>query len=63
MSGSPPEPGEAPVATFPFEPPRPPLDGESVAERWAMWRREPRLITAASRSSRWWPARGGCASR
>lgn len=58
MSGSSPEPGEAPVATFPFEPPRPPLDGEWSA-RWAVWRREPRLIAAglalvALVAGAWW---------
>ena len=46
MSGSDPEPNEAPVAPVEIDAARPAY-GVSFAERWAVWRREPRLITAA----------------
>lgn len=45
MSGSFPEPSEAPVRVVDGDPPRP----QPVApftERWDHWRRDPRLVTA-----------------
>jgi competence protein ComEA len=55
MSGSSPEPREVPVD---LDPPRP-APGVPLRERWAAWRREPRLVTAglvlvALAAGAWW---------
>jgi competence protein ComEA len=57
MSGSYPEPSEVPVPVD-VDLPRP-QPGAPVAERWAQWRRDPRLVTAglalvALAAGAWW---------